>query len=290
MSRTPVSDHLKAVVSCLPHPVRRAAGLVLCLISIWLPFPLKAQDAVETLEKLTYMTESYPPYQYEEDGELTGLYIELLDLAFKEIGLSKSAQDLVRIVPWARAYKRTLNLPNSALVGIVRSPMREELFQWVGPFSETSERFVIVHRLHEDVEATSHPRGSFRIATVRGDITLEYLERAGIGEDETLLTPDPDSIIDLIRKDRVHYWAYGQDVIEFKLNEADLLDEFEITAVLGDAAIYIAANHATDKAALKLLQQAMDKVRKSPEAKVLHEKYGITNTQPVRRLKHAKTR
>ena len=80
-------------------------------------------------EKIQVVTEYLTPYQMLDDsGELTGLSTEILEAMFAITGDEYEIQ----VLPWARAYLRALDTPNTLIYSISRTPHREPLFHWVG--------------------------------------------------------------------------------------------------------------------------------------------------------------
>ncbi len=51
-------------------------------------------------ESFSIMTEEYPPFNYTEDGKLTGLSSEVMAELIKRIGHPNN----IKVLPWARAY------------------------------------------------------------------------------------------------------------------------------------------------------------------------------------------
>ncbi len=80
-------------------------------------------------EKIQVVTEYLTPYQVLDDsGKLTGLSTEILEEIFNLTGDNYEVQ----VLPWARAYLRALDTPNTLIYSISRTPHREPLFHWIG--------------------------------------------------------------------------------------------------------------------------------------------------------------
>ena len=78
------------------------------------------------------LTESYPPFNYEENGKLTGISTEIVMEILK---ILKWEDASIEILPWDIAYKTTLNEPNAILYSLTKTPSRENQFNWVGPIA-----------------------------------------------------------------------------------------------------------------------------------------------------------
>jgi len=81
---------------------------------------------------LTYITEQYPPFNYEEHDQLQGIAVELLDAVTATMG-DRLTEDKIRLMPWTDGYQTTLNQTDTVLFSTVRLPEREASFKWVGP-------------------------------------------------------------------------------------------------------------------------------------------------------------
>ena len=123
---------------------------------------------------LRIVTEELPPYNWTQNGRITGMSTEIVEAVLKEVGIHASIQSM----PWARAYELALNDNNVLIYSIVRTPAREPLFQWVGTIAPTkwflyslADRPVQLHSLDE-------ARGR-QIATVNQDVGEQYLISKG---------------------------------------------------------------------------------------------------------------
>ncbi|HDR73009.1 MAG TPA: transporter substrate-binding domain-containing protein, partial [Methanoculleus sp.] len=90
---------------------------------------------------LTYYTEQNPPFNFEENGTLQGISIDLLELITGKMGDQVSREE-VRLLPWTEAYQAALTQNRTVLFTTARIPEREQSFKWVGPiYSATNVIF-----------------------------------------------------------------------------------------------------------------------------------------------------
>ncbi len=68
---------------------------ILALMSVIL-FSFSSPNFAETLELVTLQ---YPPYEYEENGEVKGLAVEIVKEVFKRLDQPIS----IKVYPWARS-------------------------------------------------------------------------------------------------------------------------------------------------------------------------------------------
>ena len=80
-------------------------------------------------EKLTVLTEDWPPFNYKENGKVVGISTDLVLATLVKAGFAYE----IRMYPWKRAYQITVGTPNTILFTTSRTTIREKLFKWVGP-------------------------------------------------------------------------------------------------------------------------------------------------------------
>ncbi len=61
--------------------------------------------------QLQVVTEEFPPFNYTENGKITGFSTEVVEAILKEAGIEGKP----RSYPWARSYKKALNEKNYIL-------------------------------------------------------------------------------------------------------------------------------------------------------------------------------
>lgn len=87
--------------------------------------------------KLSFITENYKPFNYQENGELKGLAPEIL----KEICERLNIPFEVSILPWQEGYQKALNEPNAVIFSTVLNETRKDLFKWAGPIASMDWAF-----------------------------------------------------------------------------------------------------------------------------------------------------
>lgn len=83
-------------------------------------------------QELTIMTESWPPFNFEEDGEVVGISADIVNEILERLDIEAE----IKILPWARAYDTIQNKDNHVLFSTGYSEERAPLFKWVGPLAE----------------------------------------------------------------------------------------------------------------------------------------------------------
>ena len=122
----------------------------------------------EQLDGLSFLTEQYPPYNYEHDSEIKGIAVDILR-AIQKRSSTPSKDVSIKVQPWPRAYRTTLIKPATVLFSTTRTPLREEIFQWAGPISKT--RIVVLAKKSKNI-SISHTMAlaQYRIGVIRDDV------------------------------------------------------------------------------------------------------------------------
>jgi polar amino acid transport system substrate-binding protein len=238
-----------------------SAGMsaVLCA---WLVFEPSAQaDPPDTLTPLVFITEEYPPYNYVDNQQLTGISIELLEAIFEETKTPLSRHD-VRSYPWVRGYELALSQPNTVLFSTTRTAAREDHFHWVGPIAQ-DQVALLAHRnapITIDSLADAIERG-LTVAVIREDIGAQALLEANYPERLIRSAIDNRSALHMLVRGRVDLWAYSADVAQWIAKSEGYPGNSLIPVhTLSESSLYFAINKATDHRLVAIMQQALERV------------------------------
>lgn len=113
---------------------RRSAGWVSALAFAMAVLLLPAATrATGRSAAILVVTEELPPYNFTENGVITGSSTEVVRAVMREVGLEA---DIVSL-PWARAMNKALTQPNVLIYTIATTPMRLPQFKWVGEINSS---------------------------------------------------------------------------------------------------------------------------------------------------------
>jgi polar amino acid transport system substrate-binding protein len=223
-----------------------------------LPFALVALAVWQHAAALTLLTEENPPFNYAENGKVTGLVTELV----VETARRANVPYTVEMLPWNRAYGRAQAERDTCLFATARLPNREKLFTWVGPFA--SNLWAVYGR--GDFAATVRTLADlkpYRIGGVDNDAKVEYLRENGITDIKSVaddrLNP-PRLRLPKQDPDHVDLWVTGyygaRDVAR-----AAKAPDVKLVFIVRDIPLYLACNPQTPAATVHALSDAVERIR-----------------------------
>ncbi len=229
----------------------------------------------QTVDDLIIMTENYPPYNFEKEGKLKGISVDLIASILKRVGSKQTVED-IRLLPWARGYLLVLNQKNTSLFSTTRTAEREELFKWVGPITTTTiglialkERGIKISSL-DDLE-------NYKVGVVRSDIGEQLLVNAGVPLQELDQIGGLDVIstsITKLTKGRIDMWSYETNVALWEIKAEGLsVDDYEIVHVLKEGELFFAFHKDTPEELLQQLQSALDALKADGTYQTIIDKY-----------------
>ncbi|MGE4290776.1 MAG: substrate-binding periplasmic protein [Desulfovibrio sp.] len=220
-------------------------------------------------EDLTYLTEDYYPFNYERDGRLQGLSVDLLRETWKCMGV---AEQPISLLPWARAYDMVQSDPDTMLFAMARNDSREHLFLWAGPISEAHFVLTGLRGRHLQAQSIDDLR-AYTVGTVIKDISdllLEpYMDRIHV----VPVTCMEYNLRKLLAG-RIDLISYEESAMRrFLIRHGFSPSDFETVFLLQDMDVYYAFNRGTDPALVARFQQALDQVRSSPVYEEILERH-----------------
>ena len=96
---------------------------------VWALSLMASLIAATPANALTITTEENPPLNFTKDGQVAGVSTAVVREMMKRAGLTAD----IAILPWAQAYAKAKDEPDTCVYSTVRNNEREAQFQWVGP-------------------------------------------------------------------------------------------------------------------------------------------------------------
>ena len=159
------------------------------------------------LAHLNYLTEEWAPFNYQENGNVTGISVEVLEAVFRDIGVNRSQVD-VQIVPLAEGFQEARNDTSTVLFSIVRTPEREPFYKWAGPF--TNARFVLFSPIARAITiAAPEDLNQYKIGAVQDSIENTLLIDEGVNTSNLVNGKTPEDLLKMLEDGQIDMWATG---------------------------------------------------------------------------------
>ena len=238
------------------------------ILSLTLTILILFHIPADTPEDLVYMTEEYPPFNFEVNGELKGITIDILKLMWMEMGVKEQE---IKLYPWARGYHNVQEYNNHVLFAMSRTEDREDLFKWVGPIFNVE--IVLIGLSEQEYNISSlKDLDNYKIGTVIDDAVEQLLENKGVkdiegtGKFELNFKKLMSGRIDLVAITKTGVKAY----IERGVLEAD---KIKTVYKVGNALAHYAFNKNTSDKLIKQFQAALDILKKDGRADIIVKRY-----------------
>jgi polar amino acid transport system substrate-binding protein len=219
-----------------------------------------AADQAASAKDLTYITEQYPPYNFQQDGRLQGISIDLLEMMWDRMGENLN-RSIIELLPWTVGYQRTLNETNTVLFATARLPEREQLFKWAGPIGPI--RNVLLAKKDKNISiTTSEDLRKYRIGAIRDTSPMQMLLNKGMKEEDLVLEINSRPLIEMLQNGSIDAWAFG-DTAGFLLiqNMGLNASNYRTAYVLGEIDYYYAFNKEIPDSLVQSFQQALDFIK-----------------------------
>lgn len=225
----------------------------------------------QSMDDLALLTEQYPPFNFKKDGQLQGISIDLLELMLKKAGSQLTRKD-IQLLPWARAYKKTMENKNTVLFVTTRTKERENLFKWVGPITDTS--IVLIAKKGDDIHINSLEEiKKYKIGVISEDVGEQLLVKDGIKDNlervsKTILN------IKKLNAGRIDAIAYAEKVAKWEIKANGFNPgDYETVYVLKKGQVYYALHKDTPDSVVEKLQSALGEIKREGKLQSILDKY-----------------
>ncbi len=246
----------------------------------------------QSIDNMEIMTEEYPPFNFLKikkafikDNQLNnktiskkekvGIALDLM-VSMLEKSNSKLGRSDIVFVPWARGYRTVMVKRNTCLFSTARTEQRERLFKWVGPIASVEygligkkSRTIIIRNLN-DIQ-------KYRIGTVIDDGAEQTVLKAGVRLKDLDRMPGTNVIMRSIIKlklNRIDLFAYEVNGTKWKMKAMQVsFDDYEVVYILKRTEIYYAFNLNTPTSIIKVLQSALDELKKDGTYQKIENRY-----------------
>lgn len=223
--------------------------------------------------------EDYNPYNFEENGVITGFSVDLL----RAIGKQAKVNLTIELVPWKRYLKVVESTPNTMLFTATRNEGREDNFKWIGPIDGRTQKFYKLKKESNiwdmEIDTTSNAsalesirKKQYSIIAVSGDASEKNLRAQGY---KTFSGPKPELNVKQFINERAPLIVNVDISLASKLKmENRSFSEVEAVAVFNDKYSYFyMVNKDTDTEIVYRLQKALDVLKYNGTYKSIRNKW-----------------
>ncbi len=252
---------------------RHIFEVILLTISLAV-IPCLADDQVTSAKDLTYITEQFPPYNFQEGGVLQGISVDLLEMTWERMGVNLN-RSVIKILPWTGGYQRALDENNTVLFSTARLPQRERLFKWAGPIGPI--RNVLLAKKDKNICISSaEDLKKYKIGAVIQDSAVQMLLDKGVKKEDLMLESTSKQLIELLQNGSIDAWAYGDTAGLWLIQKSGANESnFKVAYVLGQIDYYYAFNRETSDSTVRSFQIALNQIKRT------NDKYGMSDYEKI---------
>ncbi len=222
-----------------------------------------------------FLTEEYKPFNYVENGNLTGLAPEILKSVCNRYDIPFE----VSVLPWEDAYNLALTTNNAVLFSAVLNSTRKDLFKWAGPFTSFDWYFYSSVDKPIPLSSLEDAKQVNRIGVIQDYSITQYLIEEGfnnlvyVNDNKEAFEKLFQGDIDLFPSNRLTAEATLE---EFSLTYYSINPELKILTDM----VYFAFNKNVPDYAVEDFQQEIDRMKANGMLQSLHEEFMNTPNFP----------
>lgn len=219
-------------------------------------------------EPLRLYTEEYPPLNYSEDGEPTGLATEVV----REIMRRTGQRAPISVVPWARGYQLAQVRPNTGLFVTMRTAQRESLFKWVGPLIRSVTGFYALRSSALQIASLDAARQFDAIVVPRDWYSHQRLQAEGFANLHPVT--EPAQMVRMLKRGRVKLMVLDNLSLNALLTQGGIrAGEVELLYSFMHNDAYIAFSPQTDDALISRWQAELDEMKADGSFAAIYRKW-----------------
>jgi polar amino acid transport system substrate-binding protein len=208
-------------------------------------------------QELTVISEDNPPFNFIEDGRLTGSSTEVVREIMRRLDLTAEIQ----VLTWARAYQLALTQPDVILFSTARTEEREHQFHWVGPIYRVRFGFYARRGAGPFPTCLADAKKVAAIATYKNDVREQLLKTLGFTNLDS--SKSPASNLKKLLAGRVDLWLYSNLGVMSIARQIGI-DPAAVELVLPfkDLDAYIAVSKGTPQRVVDKWQATLDEMKR----------------------------
>lgn len=223
----------------------------------------------------TIVTEEYPPYNYTENGKLTGCCYDLTVEILKRLNLNYP----IKMTTWNEAYDLTLFDPKYIIFSINRTQARETLFKWVGPLYKNKWGFFAAADKNLKIESLKDVE-KYKIGTYYNDVCEEFLCEKKLKYE--CVDKDSDNLKRLLNGE-IDLWIVADIPNAYLVAKREGVDtnKFRLVYQIRETSLYIGFNRKAPDKIVDRFQKTLNSIKKDGTYDKIMKKYKQALTVPI---------
>ena len=241
------------------------------IMAMWMCVSLLTIGAAYA-QKMTVVTEEWPPYSYSENDGVGGMATEVVRAALKQANLDAEFS----VNAWARSYDMARRDENVLIYNIRRTAQREDLFQWVATTVPATKQQLFKLKKRTDIAvATWDDAKKYTIGVMREDSAHQLLLEHGLEEGKQLFPVTRE--VQNIRKlfdGKIDLIASFDLTLQIQVKKEGFSpDELEPVFVVFEGDAYAAFSKSTSAEFVARLQKAFEQIKADGTVDAIWKKY-----------------
>lgn len=219
------------------------------------------------------VTENFSPYNYVENGKLTGFATDIVTSMATSMEINLN----IEVLPWSRAMLEAQNKHNMLIFSILRTSAREEDYHWIG---EIDRLPIGIWQLKDNTAIPDKPDVKITYGVIR---TLDHniyslLKSKYVLSEENIIAVDlREQLLGLLTKRRVDRIVLAE--IAWKQLQSELPDTVLKNMAryeqLATESLYIAVSKQTSIKNVNRLREGFEAIIRNSDITMLRKKYGL---------------
>lgn len=264
------------------------------LVALFIVSIMFAADAFS--KELTIYTEEFPPFNFTENGKITGVSTEVVQHVMDATGIGYRIISL----PWDQSYSRVQKQTDALIFSISRNKSREPLFYWIGILTPTTYSAIALNSRADIKIENLNDLKKYKIGTTTDDIVESWLISKGFTTSDLFRSSGDNAALknfkNLLNR-RIDVWPFPDAVAYYiarkeghSVPESLLQKAFPIEELSGG--YYIAANLNMPRAKIAKISAELRLFKQSDEYfKILAhwgvDAMGVKTDAPIAKLIYA---
>ena len=224
---------------------------------------------------LTIYTETYPPLNYAEGGNVMGLATDVVRELMKNTGTSAE----IRLATWEEGYKAVMEKPNVGLFSMAMTPERKPLLQWVGPIAFLDANLYARKGSKLGIGRLEDAKQLPKIVVVKDYYTEQLLRKEGFTNLESVATEEI-AIRKLLSGEAQLFPGNNITMPALMKKVNATMDDVESVLNLSTNMIYVTFSRGTSPELVARWQKALDQMKTNGALKGIYAKWLPAETPP----------